>query len=295
MLAEIPRLWPWLLACFGIGAAAGALTRRPPENGVLARWLVWTALAFGVGVLLVRLGALEAAATVVEGALAAYAAFIIGAALGALAQHRSIWAHEGWAVGLIAASLLWVGAAVINRSDGQERRRYAAPAESAAPAAAPATARRADETPAPDPAPSPAPIEASLGASIEAKASSVPATPAPDSTRMTIVNCQSALEEVSRQSELAFPRGSARLTSSAALALDRATEIIRRCPESATIEVRGHVYGSGARTHNEALARRRVEATIDYLERQGLGGRRLVASGGEPEQAEKRAIVFTVR
>lgn len=291
MLAEIPRLWPWLLACFGIGAAAGALTRRPPENGVLARWLIWSALAFGVGVLLVRLGALEAAATVVEGALAAYAAFIIGAALGALAQHRSIWAHEGWAVGLIAASLLWVGAAVINPSDGQERRRYAAPAESAAPAVAPATARRADETPAPDPAPSPAPIEAS----IEAKASSVPATPAPALTRMTIVNCQSALEEVSRQSELAFPRGSARLTSSAALALNRATEIIRRCPEGATIEIRGHVYGSGARAHNEALARRRVEATIGYLERQDLGRRRLVASGGEPEQAEKRAIVFTVR
>jgi len=287
VLAEIPRLWPWLLACFGIGAAAGALTRRPPENGVLARWLIWTALAFGVGVLLVRLGALEAAATVVEGALAAYAAFIIGAALGALAQHRSIWAHEGWAVGLIAASLLWVGAAVINPSDGQERRRYAAPAESAAPAVAPATARRADETPAL----SPAPIEAS----IEAKASSAPATPAPALTRMTIVNCQSALEEVSRQSELAFPRGSARLTSSAALALDRATEIIRRCPEGATIEIRGHVYGSGARAHNEALARRRVEATIGYLERQDLGRRRLVASGGEPEQAEKRAIVFTVR
>lgn len=287
MLAEIPRLWPWLLACFGIGAAAGALTRRPPENGVLARWLIWTALAFGVGVLLVRLGALEAAATVVEGALAAYAAFIIGAAFGALAQHRSIRAHEGWAVGLIAASLLWVGAAVINPSDGQERRRYAAPAESAAPAVAPATARRADETPAP----SPAPIEAS----IEAKASSAPATPAPALTSMTIVNCQSALEEVSRQSELAFPRGSARLTSSAALALDRATEIIRRCPEGATIEIRGHVYGSGARAHNEALARRRVEATIGYLERQDLGRRRLVASGGEPEQAEKRAIVFTVR
>jgi outer membrane protein OmpA-like peptidoglycan-associated protein len=288
VLAEISRLWPWLLACFGIGAAAGALTRRPPENGVLARWLVWTALAFGVGVLLVRLGALAAAATLVEGALAAYAAFIIGAALGALAKHRSIWAHEGWAVGLIAASLLWVGAAVINPSDGQDRRRYAGPTESAAPAA-PATPGNADA------APPAAPTQASIEAPVAAKASRTPVTPTPALTSMTVANCQTALEEVSMQSELTFPRGSARLTASAALALDKATEIIRRCPESATIEVRGHVYGSGARTHNEALARRRVEATIGYLERQGLGGRRLVASGGEPEPAEKRAIVFTVR
>jgi len=284
VLAEISRLWPWLLACFGIGAAAGALTRRPPDNGVLARWLVWTALAFGVGALLVRLGALEAAATVVEGALAAYAAFIIGAALGALAQHRSIRAHEGWAVGLIAASLLWVVAAVINPTDGQERRRYAAPADHAGPDMAESVGG-ADETPVPAP----------TQASTEAKAPSAPAAPTTVSTGMTITSCQTALEEVSRRSELAFPRGSARLTPSAALALDRATDIIRLCPQSATIEVRGHVYGSGARTHNEALARRRVEATIDYLERQGLGGRRLVASGGEPEQTEKRAIVFTVR
>jgi len=288
VLAEISRLWPWLLACFGIGAAAGALTRRPPDNGVLARWLVWTALAFGVGALLVRLGALEAAATLVEGALAAYAAFIIGAALGALAQHRSIRAHEGWAVGLIAASLLWVVAAVINPTDGQERRRYAAPADNAAP-------DMAESVGGADEAPFPAPTQASTEASTEARAPSAPAAPATVSTAMTITNCQTALEEVSRRSELAFPRGSARLTPSAALALDRATDIIRLCPQSATIEVRGHVYGSGARTHNEALARRRVEATIDYLERQGLGGRRLVASGGEPEQTEKRAIVFTVR
>ena len=131
MLVEFSRLWPWLLACFAIGAAAGALTRRAPENGIVARWLVWTALAFGVGVLLVRLGALDAAAPLVEGALAAYAVLMIGAALGALARHRSIWAHEGWAVGLVAASLLWVGAVVIGQSDGEEGRRFAAPTKSA--------------------------------------------------------------------------------------------------------------------------------------------------------------------
>ncbi|MGJ0424969.1 OmpA family protein [Methylocystis sp.] len=283
MLVELPRLWPWLLACFAIGAAAGALTRRAPENGLVARWLVWTALAFGVGVLVVRLGALDAAAALVEGALAAYAALIIGAALGALAQHRTIWAHEGWAVGLVAASLLWVGAVVIGQSDPDERRRFAAPPKSAG----------ADMPPATSP---PAVESATAGATlspVHAQGPSAPATAL--SGGMTLADCKAALEQSSIPGELAFAKGSARLTSSSARALDKAAAVIRRCPEYATIEVRGYVRGSAARAHNDALAQKRAEAATGYLEDQGVGGRRLVASRGEPDEAENRALTFEVR
>lgn len=283
MLAEFSRLWPWLLACFAIGAAAGALTRRAPENGLVARWLVWTALAFGFGVLLVRLGALDAAAPLVEGALAAYAVLIIGAALGALARHRSIWAHEGWAVGLVAASLLWVGAVVIGQSEPDERRRFAAATKSAGADMPPATSPPADETATADATISP----------VHAQGPSAPATAL--SGGMTLADCQTALEASSTPGELVFRKGSAQLTPLATRALDKAAAVIRRCPEYATIEVRGHVRGSAPRAPNDALARRRAEAATGYLEGQGVGRRRLLASHGEPDQAENRALTFEVR
>ncbi|MGJ0454885.1 MAG: OmpA family protein [Methylocystis sp.] len=283
MLVEFSRLWPWLLACFAIGVAAGALTRRAPENGIVARWLVWTALAFGVGVLVVRLGALDAAAPLVEGALAAYAVLIIGAALGALARHRSIWAHEGWAVGLVAASLLWVGAVVIGQSDGEVGRRFAAPTKSANADMPPEPSPPADETP-------------TAGATISPVHAQGPSAPAAAvSGGLTLADCKAALEQSSTPGELAFAKGSARLTSSSARALAKAAPVIRRCPEYATIEVRGHVRGSAAKTANDALAQRRAEAAMGYLEGQGVGGRRLVASHGEPDQAENRALTFEVR
>jgi outer membrane protein OmpA-like peptidoglycan-associated protein len=268
VLAEIPRLWPWLLACFAIGAGAGAVTRRAPENGVVARWLIWTALAFGVAALVVRLGAVADATAFIKGALAAYAVFIVGAALGALARHGSMSAHEGWAVGLIAAALVWVGAMVIDRTghgDGL-RRRYAQPIDGLG-----------GETPRP---PSPPTGEA---APITPGASPREAGPQ-----------GASLEAMSTSSELVFRRGEARLTPSAALTLDKAAAIIRRCPENATIAVIGHVRGSAANVNNSALAQRRAQAAISYLERRGLSGRRLAASSGETEQAENRAITFEV-
>lgn len=283
MLAEITRLWPWLLACFAIGAGAGAVTRRAPENGVVARWLIWTALAFGVAALVVRLGALADATILIKGALAAYAVFIIGAALGALARHGSMAAHEGWAVGLIAAALVWVGAMVIERSSHDEglRRRYAQPID-----------RLNADAPRPPP-PGEAANVAPAALPLDAKPPG--ASTAPASAGMTRADCKAALEAPSASSELGFRKGDARITPAAALALDKAAAIIRRCPEDATIEVAGHVRGSAANANNDALAQRRAQAAISYLERRGLGGRRLVASRGESLQAENRSITFEVR
>jgi outer membrane protein OmpA-like peptidoglycan-associated protein len=285
VLAEIPPLWPWLLACFAIGAGAGAVTRRAPENGVVARWLIWTALAFGVAALVVRLGAVADATGLFKGALAAYAVFIIGAALGALARNGSMAAHEGWAVGLIAAALVWVGAMVIDRSGHDEglRRRYAQPIE------------RLDAD-APHPLPLPtgeAPTIAPAALPRETKPQN--ASVAPASAGMTRADCQAALEDASTSGELVFRRGEARLTPSAALALDKAAAIIRRCPENATIEVLGHVRGSAANANNDALAQRRAQAAISYLQRQGLSGRRLAEPRGESRQSEARALTFEVR
>jgi len=285
VLAEIPRLWPWLLACFAIGAGAGAVTRRAPENGVVARWLIWTALAFGVAALVVRLGAVADATAFIKGALAAYAVFIIGAALGALARHRSMAAHEGWAVGLIAAALVWVGAMVIDRTGHDEglRRRYAQPIDGLS-----------GETPRPPSSPTGEAATVTPGAPPR-EAGPQGASLAPASAGMTRADCQAALEEASTSRELVFRRGEARITPSAALALDKAAAIIRRCPETATIEITGYVRGSAANANNDALAQRRAQAAVSYLERRGLGGRRLAASSGETEQAENRAISFEVR
>jgi len=284
VLAEFSRLWPWLLACFAIGVAAGAFTRRAPANGVLARWLIWTALAFGVGVLLVRLGALAAAAVLLEGALAAYALFILGAALGALVRHRSMWAHEGWAVGLIAAALVWVGAVVISPPDQVSRSRYIPQMETAGIATTTAPA-----PPAAEPA-----TAGPVASSVDAPAASAGAAP-PAAGALTLTECQTALAASSTPDELAFRKGGARLTSSAKRALDRAAEIIRRCPENATIDVRGHVRGSRAKASNDALAQRRAETAASYLRRQGVSGRRLLPSRGESEQPEGRALTFEVR
>jgi len=285
VLAEIFRLWPWLLACFAIGAGAGAVSRRTPENGVVARWLIWTALAFGVGALVVHLGALADAATFIKGALAAYAVFIVGAALGALLRHGSMSAHEGWAVGLIAAALVWVGAMLIERSDygAEMSRRYAQPIEGAGVDLPQATAAPPVE----------APIVAPAALPVDAKPPRASALPM--SGGMTLVDCQAALEESSTSGDLVFRKGDAQITLSAAHALDKAAAIIRRCPENATIEIIGHVRGSAPKAHNDALAHRRAQAAVGYLERQGVSGRRLVASRGESQQLESQAISFEVR
>lgn len=277
-------MWPWLLACFAIGASAGALTRRAPENGVVARWLVWTALAFGVAFLVVRLGAVADATAFIKGALAAYAVFIIGAALGALARHGSISAHEGWAVGLIAAALVWVGAMAIDRSSFNEglRRRYAEPIE-----------RRDADAPRATSSAGEAATIATVALPLDAKPRAAPIAPTP--AGMTLAGCQAALQEPSASSELVFRRGEARITPSAAVALNKAAAIIRRCPEDATIEIMGHVRATAANANNDALAQRRAQAAISYLERQGLGRRRLVEGRGESRQSEARAITFEVR
>jgi outer membrane protein OmpA-like peptidoglycan-associated protein len=172
---------------------------------------------------------------------------------------------------------------VIGQSDGEQGRRFAAPTKSAGADMPAAPSPPADETPTARATISP----------VHAQAPSAPVTAV--SAGMTLADCQTALAASSTPSVLVFRKGSAQLTPSATRALEKAATIIRRCPENATIEVRGHVRGSGAKAPNDALAQRRAEAATGYIEGQGVGGRRLVASPGEADQAENRALTFEVR
>ena len=121
MVDYLVYLWAWLFVCFAIGAASGALTRRAPAKGGVARWLIWTGLAFAAGALVAGLGALRGGAGMsLESALAAYAVFLSGAAVGTFATRGSLKAHEGWALGLIPAGLVWWGATFVAQPAYQE-------------------------------------------------------------------------------------------------------------------------------------------------------------------------------
>ncbi|MEF3368102.1 hypothetical protein V3H18_16325, partial [Methylocystis sp. 9N] len=113
MLDYLIHLKFWLLACFLIGVVTGAVTRRAASAAV-SRWLVWSGLAFFVGVLVAALGALPGETGLfLESALAVYAIFLSGAACGAMLSGGSLKWHEGWALGLIPAGLVLLGAALI--------------------------------------------------------------------------------------------------------------------------------------------------------------------------------------
>lgn len=338
MVDHLIYLWAWLLACFAIGAASGALTRRAPAKGGVARWLIWTGLAFVAGALVAGLGALRGAAAMsLESALAAYAAFLSGAAIGTFATRSSLKAHDGWALGLIPAGLVWWGATFVAQPAYQEalHRRLVAVSEGAGVDAAQIsvsgrdvrTAEKAaanpqlvaeisripgvrqvmiDAAPAPgSPAADSAPASSALQTpSMPPAAEAVSPAAAParlSAGALTAAECQAALDASVTQDRIMFQPARATITRAAALTLAKAAEIIRRCADDATIEIGGHVHGVGARQENDALARRRAEAAMRYLQREGVGGRRLIAAGQgaapleEKSAAPRGAISFTVR
>ena len=111
MIDFFAHLWFWLLSCLIVGVATGLLIQRAPRRGGIARWLLWGALAFTAGVITTALGAAAGGVSQsIESALASFAAFIVGAAGGTLAAGGSLRQHEGWALGLIPAALIWFGA-----------------------------------------------------------------------------------------------------------------------------------------------------------------------------------------
>jgi outer membrane protein OmpA-like peptidoglycan-associated protein len=108
----VEHFWPWSLAAFLIGAAASYLFRQTDKNHKISPWLAWTGLAFIVGALVVALNILRGRYGVyLEAALAAFGPFILGALVVAAARGGKWREHRGWALGLIPAAIIGVGAA----------------------------------------------------------------------------------------------------------------------------------------------------------------------------------------
>jgi hypothetical protein len=134
MLDFYVPLWPWLAACFAVGAAMGALAPGKTRGKSPARWLIWLCLAAIEGAAAIALGAVEGTVSLhIEAALACFAAFLIGAGAAALIFQRTLAGHEAWALGLIPAALLWWGASEFTAPayEAELQKRVAALAQSA--------------------------------------------------------------------------------------------------------------------------------------------------------------------
>ncbi|WP_424361058.1 OmpA family protein [Methylocystis parvus] len=329
MLDFYAFLWPWLAACLAVGAATGALATQPPSRKGPARWLIWAGLAALAAAAAVALGAAQGAISIhVESALGCFAAFIAGCGLGAYAFRKSFSAHERWALGLVPAALIWLGAALVAQpayESGLEKRvtglAQAAGVDATAVSlagrdvvATPAVAEKADLMAQIAAAPGVRRIVAAQGPQLEKTepaptpvetkpdaTATIPAPAAPSDPKdilaalpegdLDAAACQRALDAVAASEPVAFHASRATVNRRAALALDKAALIIRRCPDT-TIEVRGHGDEGAA----DALSQRRATAAERYLRREGVAGRRLVAVGC-CAQDERRAgaIDYIVR
>lgn len=328
MLDFFAHLWIWLIACLFTGAATGALVGRVPRRQGLARWLIWATLAFLAGAAAVALGAAQGAvAASIEIALACFAAFMGGASVAASAARRSFAAHEGWALGLVPAALLCFGAAqyALPAYQSQLQARLAALTQSVEPDATGVSVSGRDAIASPRLASNKslmAQIEGTPGVRRVHVAADSPAAPeesekTPEATGSIATSvpdepksdeapakrpeggldpaaCQRALDAVAASDPIAFREARATVNRRVAIALDKAAEVIRRCPDT-TIEVRGH---GDAELAENPLSERRAKAAERYLRREGVAGRRLVPVGccvraGSDRRAS--AIDFIVR
>ena len=239
----------WLIAALVLGVAAGVLLREWPGREGRQRWLAWTGLAALTGLLALALGAVQAPPALYLGAaIAAYVAYLLGAAFGAMAGGGDLRAHDGWALGLLPLALLWWGAAITSVPDYLKRTESAA---SAAPATAPASA----------------PSAGTDGPAVTTTAGD------------PYADCRRALAAAMAAGPLRFQPGHTAIHTSLALGLDAAASVIRACPAGDLVVA---AQGDGPGPEGLALARRRSEAVVRYLNREGLDNRRAVTSETDP-------------
>lgn len=297
MLDFYVPLWPWLAACFAVGAAMGALAPGKPRGKSPARWLIWLSLATIAGAAAIALGAVQGAvALYIEAALACLVAFLIGAGAAALIFQRTLAGHEAWALGLVPAALLWWGASEFTEPayEANLQKRVAALAQTAGVDPAGMALAGPDVTAPPAAATNKEPNMAAPipeASPMLAKATAPVSQPPAELDRAA---CQRALDAVQVSAPVAFREARATVNRRTALALDKAAEIIRHCPE-ATIEVRGH---GDAGAEDDLLSRRRALAAAHYLRLEGVSGHKLVAIGCCEKAGEGRrpgAIEYIVR
>lgn len=130
MIYLVSHFWAWWLSAFAVGVATALSVGNRPERGRLAVWLVWFGLAFLAGLAVAYLHLLSGRPGFrLEAGLAAFLAFLAGAALGTPIAGRSLRDHEAWAIGLVPLALLWAGAdALAGRTMEQDLARKAADA-----------------------------------------------------------------------------------------------------------------------------------------------------------------------
>ncbi|WP_330083396.1 OmpA family protein [Methylocystis iwaonis] len=295
MLDFYVPLWPWLAACFGVGAAMGALAPGKTRGKKPARWLIWLGLASIAGAAAIALGAVQGAISHhLEAALACFVSFMIGAGAAALIFQRTLAGHEAWALGLIPAALLWWGASEFTEPayEAELQKRVAALAQTAGVDPSGMAPREVTAPPAVA-----ANKEPNVVAPVPEASPTLVNAPAPASqppAELDRAACQRALDAVQVSDPVAFREARATVNRRTALALDKAAEVIRQCPE-ATIEVRGHGDGGA---EDDLLSRRRALAAVHYLRLEGVSGHKLVAIGCCEKAGEGRrpvAIEYIVR
>ena len=127
----------------------------------------------------------------------------------------------------------------------------------------------------------------------------------PSSGALDLVACQTGLNATQAVEKIQFHSGSSRITRSAATVLDRLTPLLRRCPET-KVEISSHTDNVGDDEDNRALSRRRAEAVMRYLIREGISAARLSAIGygakkplasndTEDGRSENRRIEFLLK
>ncbi len=323
---------PWLAAIFAMGACTALWRRRPEVDGALSPWLAWGLIAFLIGLVVAGVAALEGRAALWLGSgLAAYGAFLLGCCAGALGRGGRLREHREWALGLLPAALLWIGANTVEipkieaslaaageataspagvadaRSEFLEGARRLAEKQGVArgkPVQAADGAKTAggDQTASIAPAgrkSGPKPHEARLEGA-RAYLASLPAAGA-----LALSVCQEALEAAQTVGKVVFPSASAEITRPAAEALNGLTPILRRCPD-AKIEIAGHTDNLGDEGFNQTLSQRRAESIRRYLVLLGVPAARLSAIGygskqpiapndDESGRADNRRIDFVLR
>jgi outer membrane protein OmpA-like peptidoglycan-associated protein len=111
MIYVLTHFGLWFLAALAIGALTGVYTRQAEPRGKISPWLLWALIALGAGLLAAVVGVLQGRAGLwLETGLAVYASFLLGASAGALGRSGHLEEHKDWALGLIPAALIWLGA-----------------------------------------------------------------------------------------------------------------------------------------------------------------------------------------
>ncbi len=259
----------WIIAALFLGVAIGFLSRGWPGRERRLRWLSWTGLAALAGLLALALGAAQAPPAFYLGAaLAAFIAYLLGAAFGAMTAGGDLRANDGWALGLLPLALLWWGASVTGVPE------YLSQMESAVRVAQ--TNRNFPSSPAVT-APTP-------GGNIPSAATA---------GNNSDIDCRRALAAAIAAGPMRFQPGRAAIHGSFAQALDAAASVIRDCP-AGDLEV--SAQGDAPGPESQALARRRAEAIVRYLNREGLDHRRAIVADTEPTNSlEPGAISLGVR